>query len=354
LGVPRLFQRPQSSPALQRPSESQKFSVADRAALSPSRSRLLALYPAGLSAALVLTVYLDEGIPAYLSLRVVVLAALLGILMFGAAWCLVRDHRRAGLIAAALLVWLRFFHIPLIATACLSVALVVIVDRVLEEHTGRRSPRDLGLLHRVLPVFIAAILLVTCAQFAWRGLLIPQPEDAAPVVDGAERYPDIWIVMLDGYPRADVLTARYDVDNSEFVDGLSELGFTVATRNRSNYLSTNMTLPSMLNMTLLSELPPFRDATSALEAPAASRWAVLQDNRAFHVLREHGYETVAVGAGYSRVDLRSADRFIDTGNADVIELHLLAVAACAASSMRRRRPSQPARSAHAWSRTWRY
>ena len=46
--------------------------------------------------------------------------------------------------------------------------------------------------------------------------------------DSAAGSPDMYVILLDGYPRADVLDYAFDIDNSAFLDALAERGFTVA------------------------------------------------------------------------------------------------------------------------------
>jgi hypothetical protein len=40
--------------------------------------------------------------------------------------------------------------------------------------------------------------------------------------------PDIYFIILDGYGRQDLLRAKFDYDNSEFIRGLEQRGFYVA------------------------------------------------------------------------------------------------------------------------------
>ncbi|MDT8323911.1 MAG: sulfatase-like hydrolase/transferase [Bacteroidota bacterium] len=60
--------------------------------------------------------------------------------------------------------------------------------------------------------------------------------------------PDIFVIVLDGYGRQDVLRELYGVDNSEFIDFLRENGFFVADRSCANYSQTPLALFTLLGM----------------------------------------------------------------------------------------------------------
>jgi len=60
-------------------------------------------------------------------------------------------------------------------------------------------------------------------------------------------FPDIYYIILDQYPRYDVLEEKYGFDNSEFNNHLTELGFYIADRSFSNYSLTELSLASSLN-----------------------------------------------------------------------------------------------------------
>lgn len=68
--------------------------------------------------------------------------------------------------------------------------------------------------------------------------------------------PDIYYIILDGHTRSDNLTKVFDLDNSEFTDGLRDLGFLVTELSYTNYMQTQLSLASSLNMEYLDKLPP--------------------------------------------------------------------------------------------------
>ena len=68
--------------------------------------------------------------------------------------------------------------------------------------------------------------------------------------------PDIYVIILDLYTRADVLEKKYHFDNSPFLDQLKDLGFYVADCSQSNYPSTRYSLTSLMQGNYLQEINP--------------------------------------------------------------------------------------------------
>ena len=57
--------------------------------------------------------------------------------------------------------------------------------------------------------------------------------------------PDIYLILLDGYTRSDILKENYNLDNSSFLQELENLGFYVAECAQSNYPSTKLSVTSV-------------------------------------------------------------------------------------------------------------
>ncbi len=287
-----------------------------------ARSFLLTLGVVLLPVTYVLTVYLDQGAWLFAGTRAAVLTAVIAFAIIAFASFLLRDHLRGALLGACVIAMLVVWQLPALTLTLGLVAIAIALDAALAGRTGRGQPRDVELLHGALGFFGLLILSVTVLQFGLRGQITGFSPSAA-AAEPAPGAPDVWLVLLDGYPRADALQRNWRYDNSAFIDGLEDLGFFVADKSRSNYNSTKLTLPSMLNMASLRDMEPWSGYAKPADAPAADRVRALQHNRAFDLLREHGYRIISVGAGYTHVDVRTGDEFIDAGTADVVELHLL-------------------------------
>ncbi len=94
--------------------------------------------------------------------------------------------------------------------------------------------------------------------------------------------PDIYLILVDGHTRSDVLRDAYDLDNADFTGQLEEMGFWVADCSTSNYPSTYFSTASMFGLDYLHHL--YEDGT--LVFPALSESAV------FQTLSDHDYQTI--------------------------------------------------------------
>jgi len=64
---------------------------------------------------------------------------------------------------------------------------------------------------------------------------------------GVEK-PDIYYILLDGYPRRDILKAYYQYDNTPFIKQLKDLKFKVLEGGSSNYTRTKYSVRSIFEM----------------------------------------------------------------------------------------------------------
>lgn len=118
--------------------------------------------------------------------------------------------------------------------------------------------------------------------------------------------PDVYYFILDSYGREDLLQEAYGYDNSAFIDGLRERGFYVAQCSQSNYVRTEVSLASTLNMSYLPGLDP------AFE-PKSIRRRVLWDSLKHSAVRYNfegmGYKTIGFATGFAWNELEDADVF---------------------------------------------
>ncbi len=81
-------------------------------------------------------------------------------------------------------------------------------------------------------------------------------------ISQTEAKPDIYLIVLDGYNRADVLQSYFNYDNTSFINQLKELGFTVADCSMSNYNMTNLSLGSELNLNYMDAFFPIEEMSN--------------------------------------------------------------------------------------------
>jgi hypothetical protein len=119
--------------------------------------------------------------------------------------------------------------------------------------------------------------------------------------------PDIYYIILDGYPRGDILQTRFNYNNHEFLDWLRSKGFFVAEESHSNYSWTHLSLSATLNAEYLQTLLPAGYGTNA---PAEYRQryqffvahlgpAYILSNRVSRALQSVGYTINSLDTGYA-------------------------------------------------------
>lgn len=107
----------------------------------------------------------------------------------------------------------------------------------------------------------------------------------------ASELPDIYYLVLDGYPGNGYLQSHFGIDNSQFTAQLEELGFYVAYDSVSNYTYTIASVSSSLNMDYVQDLMP-------AESRAIDIMPYTVDNAVGSSLQELGYEYITIAGGY--------------------------------------------------------
>ena len=115
--------------------------------------------------------------------------------------------------------------------------------------------------------------------------------------------PDIYVLVLDGYGRADVLRQYYGFQNP-LVAELQSLGFSVADKAWSNYPQTAQSLASALNLNYLSTFLADTDRESEDRRLLAE---LIAHNRLFTTLRSAGYRVVTYDSEYPLVRPEGVD-----------------------------------------------
>ncbi len=156
---------------------------------------------------------------------------------------------------------------------------------------------------------IAGFVLLCFSTFqATSGLLKIKSDQAklhlqtsGTVAKNAIQPPDIFYVILDGYGRSDAVKKYIGWDNSVFIQGLKDRGFYVA-QGHSNYIQTEQSLTSSLNMNYLPEIlgSSKPDSRSVFDL-------LIDENQVAAQLRSHGYLYEAVTTGFPAVHPQSAD-----------------------------------------------
>lgn len=182
--------------------------------------------------------------------------------------------------------------------------------------------RSLAGIARGSALFSVAFLVVM-AWNAW-GIATSAPSAAAPDfrTDGVGG-PNIYVILLDGYPNPDTLQQTFGIDNSGFVDSVEKLGFDVSREARANYNKTWLTLASALNGGYVREL--LEGQAIPEDSSSQTRWlhSLIANGAVIEGLRARGYEIRTVPSPFASASLTTADEYADPGIVTEFEARLL-------------------------------
>jgi hypothetical protein len=178
------------------------------------------------------------------------------------------------------------------------------ITRIRDLDTATQALNLVGIIALIFPLYqivshvvITSIEVISKKTESTKSVGLTGTDDAV--------YPDIYYIILDSYPRDDVLQDVYDYDNSEFLNQLTEMGFYIAECSQSNYSKTSHSLLSSLNLNYL-------DILTDIQSPAA--WMSFSEVRKH--LSSHGYSTVAFATGYPMTELRDVDIYLQPDEFD--------------------------------------
>ena len=115
--------------------------------------------------------------------------------------------------------------------------------------------------------------------------------------------PDIYVIVLDGYARQDVLQNIYQYSNSEFIGQLEKRGFYVANHSHSNYVQTPFAMASFWNFDYLRPWDSSYDYGEYL-------FQSIESNRVFPTLEEVGYTTVSFEGASRFTQIKKSDVYL--------------------------------------------
>ena len=167
--------------------------------------------------------------------------------------------------------------------------------------------RYLNLISIILLLLILAGIIQFSIQQSSTSRTIEQFAIEVPKINQAAAVkPDIYYIILDSYPREDVLLNENGIDNSEFIRELQEIGFVIPPCSRSNYNYTLASVASSLNMNYLDQLPVPMNTDRTNRLPMRE---LIYHSRAAQTLSQAGYQTVSVEHNYRFMEWEDADIF---------------------------------------------
>lgn len=258
---------------------------------------------------------LDAGI------RPLLISLLLGGVLFLILWLVFRRaHKAAFLTALWLALFFSYGHLYMeldekypdsnyttwLAVVWIALFVIALVWAALPRLTFVSAASTLNTVALALIVMVGWQLLSEVQPSSAHALALPN----APVQDDLvrpENPPDVYFFLLDSYGRADLLQQAYGFDNSEFLNGLRERGFFVAECSQSNYVRTEISLASSLNMQYLQDLS---EKFSPDNTKRGLLWDSLKHNAVRYNFESMGYETITFDTGFEWLNIEDSDHFM--------------------------------------------
>lgn len=174
-------------------------------------------------------------------------------------------------------------------------------------------------LLNLFSLFLMIPLLFNLCQYnirSYRAQLNPNNELSIDNQDGIINNPDIYYIILDTYAREDALN-NIGIDNTSFLQTLTDKGFYIANCSDSNYLFTSLSLTSSLNFAYIQDIDPIFSPENTDETLLDY---YLKNNKVRSLLEESGYTTIAFETGYYWSSWKTADIYLqpDRTNVDMI------------------------------------
>jgi hypothetical protein len=259
-----------------------------------------------------------------LALRILVLSFPVNCILLGVLWLITRDLQHSAFVCTLVWISLGLTSMPMLTNVptwiipvkAAWIALLVLWALIIIFFVPKRfwklvsDPSRITFFLNVIGVcsisYSVFMMVSTTIQLEkWKGEHAAWMEtklagQSATIADP----PDIYYIILDGYGREDVLRELYGVDNSGFLDRLSEMGFFVADDGHPNYGQTVLSLASSLNLGYLDEqIQTWGAGSTDRRLPTEMIGHSLA--RAF--LEARGYRTVDIMSGYYSTEILDAD-----------------------------------------------
>ncbi len=233
-------------------------------------------------------------------LTVSILAVVVLFLLSG----LVLRSRSKGALLASLMTVLFFSHGHLVnslgggtqtarillAVGCLAVGVAGIL---LARWKGNLQPLNRGLDLGAIVLVVMVLVPVLWAEWL-PSPNIPGDKDQKEISAPLGYLPDIYVIILDAFGRADQLQEIYGVDLSDLQEHLTGRGFVVAEKARANYCQTSLSLAALFNSNYVDALlPGFKPGYH--NKKMLNR--LVQANRNVRRLRNMGYQLVTLAGG---------------------------------------------------------
>lgn len=216
-------------------------------------------------------------------------------------------HRSALAVSFLMIAGLSYLMVALPLAAIASKAAVYVAYGVVALGTIKllRTPGSAAPLTVTANRVVAIAVVLLAAPIVWgewqRPRSVVPPLALSPAAGLPER-PDVYVIVLDGYAREDVLRDVFSFENTLVAD-LRAAGFHVADQAAANYSQTALSLASALNGDYLSALNP------VVRHPKDRRGLgdLINHSRFFRAFSAAGYRIRAYSSEYALVRPAPAD-----------------------------------------------
>lgn len=265
-----------------------------------------------LAPTLVLAIYGDTHTSPEHLWRPLLVLTVVALALFGLLGGLTRRWHVAALVTGmAVLALVGAFSVLLV----LLLVAIIVTFQALRRGSWTPYARVTGMLNVIVGLwFVMTLGIAVTASMPAN----PPEQSVMEVAPG----PNVYLVLLDGYQRADSMEEYFGFDNQPFLEALEERGFTVATNSRTRYTETAQVIPTMLHHRPLEELLG-GDWEGTNEQYRLMR-QLINHSPTQDAYEAAGYETYSIVSGATGLDWRTADVVMESPWPSTFERHLIA------------------------------
>lgn len=273
--------------------------------------------------------YNIHGIPFRDFIRALLISMLMGLALYLLFWLMVRRRHAAALMASACVIafylygafWGLAYSMNITRKPYVFAVVWAILFILLIGWLGWKIPKspDPNVLASINLIAIVLLFFPIVESLIYIiSLAMPFQSQTNHTLSGnpSQLSPDIYYIILDSYPRADVLAEEYGYDNTPFIQSLQDMGFYVAECSQSNYANTALSVTSSLNLDYIQKMS---DTFNPNEVELMGLLKLLDDNNVQETVSNFGYKTVTFSSGFPWAEWRDADVFISPPYGPVTE-----------------------------------
>jgi hypothetical protein len=169
---------------------------------------------------------------------------------------------------------------------------------------SKKEFKNITKISNVISLVLVSVILISVITYNLENSVLIEIEQIEGKINEDIVLPDIYYIILDGYPGKTSLQKISNYDNQKFLESLSKQGFFIQDKSYANYAHTFLSIPSILNMKYLDDVVEKFDGRASQAIP----YKMGSDNKVMNFIKSQGYITVSFdsGWGFTR-DMESVD-----------------------------------------------